>query len=69
MTAEDWGNMTLCEALDRTVSKFPDKEAIIFKGKKITFSELKADTVKLAKSLLKSGVKRGPSRHHDDQLP
>ena len=59
MTVEDWGNLTLCEALDRTVARFPDKEAIVFKGRKITFRELKADIFKLAKSLLKLGIKKG----------
>jgi fatty-acyl-CoA synthase len=59
MTVEDWGNLTLCEALDRTVERFPDKEAIVFKDRRITFRELKEETVKLAKSLLKAGVKKG----------
>lgn len=50
--------MTLSEALDETVSRFPNEEAIVFKEKRITFGQLQENGVRLAKSFLKLGVQK-----------
>ena len=55
----DWGKMTLCGALDETAEKFPDREAIVFGDRRITYRELHQNVRRLAKSLLKAGVKKG----------
>lgn len=56
---EDWGNLTLCQALDRTASKLPDKEAIVYKDRRITFRQMKDEINQLAKSFLKAGMQKG----------
>jgi len=55
---KDWGGLTLADALDETVNRFPDKEAIVFNDRRITFRELKEKINKLAKAFLKLGLKR-----------
>jgi len=59
MGSVDWGDMTLAEALDRTVERFPDRPGIIFKGARITYAEMRRNIDTLAKALLKSGLQKG----------
>jgi fatty-acyl-CoA synthase len=51
--------MTLCGVLDRTAERFPDREAIVFRDRRIRFRDLHENVRKLAKSFLKAGVKKG----------
>ena len=60
MSDKNWGSMTLTQSLDETASKFPDREAIVFRGsRRVTFRALQENGIKLAKALIKSGVKKG----------
>ncbi|MFH1655213.1 MAG: AMP-binding protein [Candidatus Omnitrophota bacterium] len=51
--------MDFAKVLTSTAEKFPNKPALIFKDKPITFARLKDDSFKLANSLKKIGVKKG----------
>jgi long-chain acyl-CoA synthetase len=51
--------MTLGELLQRSADRVPDKPAIIFKDRQISFQELNADANKLAKALNALGVGKG----------
>jgi len=51
--------MDVAKTLISTTERFPDKPAIIFKDKPISFSQLKDNSFKLANSLKKLGVKKG----------
>lgn len=51
--------MDIAKALLETAEKFPNKPAIIFKDKPISFSSLKNDSFKLANSLKQLGIKKG----------
>jgi fatty-acyl-CoA synthase len=55
---KDWGKMTLHQALDETAGRFPDKEAIVFRRRRITFREWKENVVHLAKAFLKLGIEK-----------
>jgi len=55
----DWGTITLCGALDQTAERFPDKEAIVFRDRRISYRDLHENVRRLAKSFLKAGVKKG----------
>jgi len=55
----EWGKMTLCGALDETARRIPDREAIVFGDRRISFLDLHDNVRRLAKSLLKAGVKKG----------
>ncbi|RJX26974.1 MAG: long-chain fatty acid--CoA ligase [Dethiobacter sp.] len=46
------------EAFRNTVEQYPDKEAIIFRGNKLTFAELEEQVDKLAGGLYSKGVRR-----------
>ncbi len=59
MAKEDWDKLTLSGVLDQTVERFPDREAIVFKDRRITFRELKENVDKLARAFLNLGVKKG----------
>ncbi len=59
MAGGDWGKMTLCGALDETVKRIPDREAIVFGDGRISFRDLHENVGRLAKALLKAGVKKG----------
>jgi len=59
MAKEDWDKLTLSGVLDQTVERFPDKEAIVFKDRRITFREFKENVDKLARAFLNLGVKKG----------
>ncbi|UCF56279.1 MAG: AMP-binding protein, partial [Deltaproteobacteria bacterium] len=45
--------------MDQTVAEFPDKDAIVFKERRIAYRELKEKAVELAKAFLKLGIKNG----------
>lgn len=55
----DWTPQTLGMALSRTMEIGPESDAIVFKGKRISWSELDAWSSRLAASLLSRGVRRG----------
>ncbi len=59
MAEKRWGEMTLAQVLDETASRIPDGEAIIFRDRRITFRELLETADRLARALLKAGLKRG----------
>lgn len=45
--------------LERNAAKFPDKEAIIFQERRLTYKEINERVNRLAKGLLDSGMRRG----------
>jgi len=51
--------MDFAQVLVNTAKKFPNKPALIFQDKSISFSQLKDASFKLANSLKKLGVKKG----------
>ncbi len=51
--------MTLVSCFCRTFRENPDKVAIDFCDKRITFSELDKESNKVANALIKAGVKKG----------
>jgi len=51
--------ITLPEAFDRTIKRFPHNIAIELMGKKMTYAELDNDVSRLAKALQDLGVKKG----------
>ncbi len=46
------------EFLTRSAARFPDKTAVVFNGRRITYKELDKKTTNLASSLKKIGIKR-----------
>ena len=52
-------DITLGDMLSKTVTKFPDHTALIFYGKKTTYSELNALVNRFAHALSRLGVKKG----------
>ncbi|XP_070576099.1 medium-chain acyl-CoA ligase ACSF2, mitochondrial-like [Ptychodera flava] len=54
---------TLCDALDQSAARFPDREAFVFASKskrqRITFKQLREDVVKLASGFVHLGLKPG----------
>lgn len=59
MHAIDPSISNLALVMDRTAEKFPDKTAIAFKNRQLTWGALRALSIKLAKALLNAGVKKG----------
>lgn len=56
----DWiERYTLGELMDRAARQFGDREALFFKGKRWSFSQLKEQTDQAAKGLIRLGVKQG----------
>ena len=49
----------LHQAIDRAAARFPDKEAVRFSGRSLTYAELKQRTDRLAAVLMARGVSRG----------
>jgi acyl-CoA synthetase (AMP-forming)/AMP-acid ligase II len=45
--------------LSESATKYPDREAIVFKDDKITYAELEREGNKLANGLLGIGIERG----------
>ncbi len=56
---EQASNSTWGHVFDQTVGKFPDKEAFVFKDKRVTYRQAQFHINRLAKGLLKIGVKGG----------
>jgi len=56
---EQASNSTWGHVFDQTVSKYPDKEALVFKDKRVTYKQAQDQVNGLAKGLLSLGVKRG----------
>ncbi|MCX5865945.1 MAG: AMP-binding protein [Proteobacteria bacterium] len=54
-----WMNKTFSDYLDEAVEKVPDKVAVIYQDRKITFKELKEETEKLAAGLVDLGIQKG----------
>ncbi|XP_070576295.1 medium-chain acyl-CoA ligase ACSF2, mitochondrial-like [Ptychodera flava] len=54
---------SLCDALDQSATRFPDREAFVFASKlkrqRITFKQLREDVIKLASGLVHLGLKPG----------
>lgn len=50
---------TLGELMDRAAQSYGDREALFFKGKRWSFSQLKEQTDQAAKGLIRLGVKQG----------
>lgn len=59
MTGMQWKNKTLFQVLDETAERIPDNEALVYGNRRITFKELRNKSRDLAKSFLKSGIKKG----------
>ena len=55
----DFEKITMPEVLTRTAGRFPDRTALIFMGKKITYRELDALVNRFARALTAIGVKAG----------
>ncbi|MEA2054540.1 MAG: long-chain-fatty-acid--CoA ligase [Candidatus Thermoplasmatota archaeon] len=51
--------MILHDLLERGAMRYGDKPAVIFKGKKLTYNQLKEEAEKIALSLLSLGMKKG----------
>lgn len=59
MAIIDVDGMTLVRIMDRTAGCYPQREAIAFKDRRLTWGELQTLSVKLAKALMNAGVKKG----------
>lgn len=55
----EFEKITMPEVLTRTAQRFPNRTALIFMGKKITYRELEALVNRFAKALTELGVKAG----------
>ena len=58
-TTIDYERITLPEALERTVNRFPDHVALIMMGRRITFSQLDDLVNRFANALADLGLKKG----------
>ncbi|MDO8692268.1 MAG: AMP-binding protein [Dehalococcoidia bacterium] len=54
-----WANITVAQALDRSVAAYPDNVAIRFGNERITYKELHRRSDRLAGQFLKRGLKKG----------
>jgi long-chain acyl-CoA synthetase len=55
----DFEKITMPEVLTRTAERFPDRAALVFMGKKISYRELEALVNRFARALTAIGVKAG----------
>jgi long-chain acyl-CoA synthetase len=55
----DFDKITMPEALTRTAGRFPDRTALVFMGKKISYRELEALVNRFAGALTAIGIKAG----------
>ena len=53
------GVRTLADLIDRAAKEWPDKEAIIFKDQRVTYTEIRSRANRLAQGFLKMGIKKG----------
>jgi len=51
--------LTLGQMVDRAAARFPDQEAIVFKGERVTYAQLKRRADDFARGLLALGLGRG----------
>ena len=51
--------MNVAQNIERAAIYFPDKPAIIFEGKQISYSEINKNANRLANTMLAEGVKKG----------
>jgi long-chain acyl-CoA synthetase len=58
-TLEPYPEMTLVDYLRQNASIAPDHPAILFKGARLTYSDLERESDRFASALVKLGVKRG----------
>jgi long-chain acyl-CoA synthetase len=56
---QDFEKITMPEILTRTAGRFPDRPALIFMGKKISYRELEALVNRFSRALTAIGVKQG----------
>ncbi|MDO8690833.1 MAG: AMP-binding protein [Dehalococcoidia bacterium] len=54
-----WANITVAQALDRSVDAYPDHIAIVFGAERITYRELRRRADRLAGQFLRMGLKKG----------
>ena len=54
-----WNGKTLADLIDRSVDKYPEREAVVFGSRRITFRELGNQIDFLARGLLRIGIKKG----------
>ncbi|MGI6308542.1 MAG: AMP-binding protein [Dethiobacteria bacterium] len=52
-----WAGLTLGEAFDDVAAVFPNKEALVSDERRLSYSQLKNETDRLAVSFLNSGLK------------
>jgi non-ribosomal peptide synthetase component E (peptide arylation enzyme) len=57
----DWPRTTYWGALDRAARLWPDTEAVVLPGERITFSALRALVLRRAANLHRLGLRRGDS--------
>ncbi|WP_319409420.1 AMP-binding protein [uncultured Desulfosarcina sp.] len=55
----DFDRLTLAQVMDRTARRFPEREAIAFRDRRLTWGTLQTLSIKLAKALLNAGIKKG----------
>jgi long-chain acyl-CoA synthetase len=58
-TSIDYEDISMPEFLSRTTKKYPDRDALIFMGKKITYIELDQLVNRFANAMIKIGIKPG----------
>ena len=56
---QDWPRTTYWGALDDVASRFPDAEALVLPGERVTFAQLRADVLRTAANLHRLGRRRG----------
>ena len=56
---EQFKGNTVGAILDEIAGKYPEKEAIVFKNRRITFSELQYQSNRFAKGLIHLGIRKG----------
>ncbi|MBI5895133.1 MAG: AMP-binding protein [Desulfobacterales bacterium] len=59
MTKFNAAKLTMARMMDQAAERYPEREAIVFKGRRLTWSALRAQSMRLAKALLNAGVKKG----------
>ena len=52
-------NLTMARVMDRSAQLYPEREAIAYRDRRLTWRELRAKSIQLAKALVAAGVKKG----------
>lgn len=55
----EWNGRTLADLIDRAVERYPEKEAVVFGNRRITYRRLGNQIDSLAKGLLRIGIRKG----------